>query len=231
MFGSDLVTEDEATWKLPKQKLTEMVEAGTFLIKSGSPRIVEVTTDMDDDGVVYDGKIVIEDSDRLLKKSGVEMVLHQLKHCFKGDYLREDGSKRVPDWMVNDFRTKTGKHNRVSIAYTVTMRNSDGSLIVNFHRSMGRGASGAHRLCKVTPQNAQSQVRKITWYNDQCYYVIPLVAKEANYLMQLFATMAVEALESEIFEQEMNREPSTKQREEASIGSSMSFGALAPIMG
>jgi len=174
----------------------------TLTRQQASSRIVEVTMSPHEDGVVYDGRIVIDDPEESLSRSKVEQIFHLLKHCFKGDY------EKVPEWMVECFRSNSGKHSRVGITYTITSRDGGKGLVVNLYRSMAGGASGAHQLCKITAENSGHQKLGQTRYKGKDYYVLPLTTQEANRLMGLFCTMAVDALESSIFEQEVGKDDS-----------------------
>lgn len=175
----------------------------TVLSPREFPRVIGVTMEPQEDGIIYDGKIVIDDPQGSLKEDTVEEVFFLLKKCFKGDY------EKAPQWMVDDFRRDTAKHSRISITYTIAKRSN--GLEISIYRSMGKGACGAHRLRKVLPKDVKS-THEFAWtvYNDELYYAVPLSRKEANYLMRLFCIMAVDTLSYRIFEDEVRRETQDK---------------------
>lgn len=196
--------------KISEWILSDLLKNGVMPIEQ-QPRLIEVTTEKHADGVIYDGKIVIEDSGRVLRAENVEGILHSLKHCFKGDY------EKVPDWMVSEFRAQTEKHSRIGITYTMISRDHGRYLEITFRRSMGRGVSGACQLCKVpliesiqteqerevyeyTLRNALGKYATVI-YNSSQYFAVPLVVYEANRLMVLFEEMAIEAIDAYILEQ------------------------------
>lgn len=193
------VTVDGAT---SSDVIGGILKSVVLVEREKNPRIVEVSTEEVEErtssgkkyNIVYNGRVVIDDPEGVLSYADVETVIHRLKHCFKGDH------HKVPQWMVDEFRSNSSKHSRVGIAYTITRSNSDGRLIVDFYRSMAEGACGAHHLCKITEENANLELAQ-TRYNGKRYYVVPMATREANRLMGLFGNMAADALESCIFEQ------------------------------
>lgn len=170
-----------------------------FLPAGKIPQVVAINTS-GHDGVVYSGRIVV-DPGTISEKGEIEGILHQLKHCFMGDY------EKAQSWMVEEFRANSGKHSRISIAYYV-WQNREGQLVTDFYRSMAEGASGAHQLRKITsPYDMGGGQYEKTTYKGNKYYAMPMTTGEANRLMNLFATMVVEAFEDYWFELAVRSKP------------------------
>ena len=182
-------------------KTTKGLGALEMLLKSGllrpdrkgDPRIIAVETPQENN-LIYYGQIVIEDAGHSLAKADIEEILHNLKHCFNGDY------QKVLPGQVEYFREHTSRHSRLSVTYTVALTAS--GMTITFHRSTAEG--GAHMLRKVTEENKTR--RRYVYYNEEPYYVIPLKDAEANRLMVLFSSMAVDAIEAHILEKGIGSE-------------------------
>lgn len=169
-----------------------------FLPAGKIPQVVAIDMSGHDD-VIYSGRIIVEPGTASSKEE-VSEIFHQLKHCFIGDY------EKAQSWMVEEFRANSGKHSRISIAYYVWQKN--GQLVADFYRSMAEGASGAHQLRKITsPYDMGGGQYEKTTYKGNKYYAIPMTAGEANRLMNLFATMAIEAIEAYWFEHAVRSKP------------------------
>lgn len=189
------VLDDVAASMLTASMMREFLPAGEI------PQVVAINMS-GHKGVVYDGQLIINPG-TVPEEKELEEFLHQLKHCFMGDY------EKAQSWMVEEFRANSGKHSRISIAYLM-WQNDCGQLVVDFYRSMAEGASGAHQLRKITsPYDMGGGQYQRTTYKGGKYYAIPMTTGEANRLMNLFATMAIEAFETYWFERAVRSEPAT----------------------
>ncbi len=158
------------------------------------PLILKIDISKHDDGVIYNGKIVVKITEgATLDSRVIEQELLKLKHCFQCE------SKDVPAWMNKMCHDGSSERNRMSITYIVSKTKDQ--LTVDFYRSMAKGVCGAHRLHKVTAENDDNWQYSWAWHSGEKYYTVPLGTCEANRLMNLFGTMAVEVIERYFAEQ------------------------------